>query len=162
MNHIGIYLSNSVNKDWIIDEILTNKFLEDHIDLSGLHGELFSPITINRIIDEEFRHDRFPISTAENHSLVSMSAGQQRKALLAYIITLKPHYIVLDDLYSSVDAQTRQFISENLDQLAKSTQLIQLFYRKQDVLNYIDQHCLLRSITSQYRITAQQPFSTVY
>jgi len=154
MNHIGIYLSNSVNKDWIIDEILTNKFLEDHIDLSGLHGELFSPITINRIIDEEFRHDRFPISTAENHSLVSMSAGQQRKALLAYIITLKPHYIVLDDLYSSVDAQTRQFISENLDQLAKSTQLIQLFYRKQDVLDCVS---TVYSVDGQNRIIAQQP-----
>ena len=153
MNHIGLYLLNSVNKDWIINEIVSNKFLVNHIDLSELHGELYSPITINRIIDEEFRHDRFPIVTAENPSLQSMSTGQQRKALLTYIIAQKPQYIVLDDLFSSVDFETRQFILDNLNQLAKSTLLIQLFYRKQDVLNCVT---TVYSVDGQNRINAQQ------
>jgi molybdate transport system ATP-binding protein len=154
MNHIGLYLSNSVNKDWIIDEIFANKFLVTHIDLSELHGELYSPITINRIIDEELRHDRFPIFTAGNTGLHSMSAGQQRKALLAYIIALKPHYIVLDDVFGSVDNETRQFIVENLNQLAKSTILIQLFYRKQDVLEGIR---TVYSVDGQNKVIAQKP-----
>jgi molybdate transport system ATP-binding protein len=154
MNHIGLYLSNSANKDWIIDEIFANKFLVKQIDLSGLYGELYSPITINRIIDEELRHDRFPIHSAGNPSLLSMSAGQQRKALLAYIITQKPNFIVLDDLYGSVDNKTRQFIVENLIQLSKSTILIQLFYRKQDVLDGVR---TVYSVDGQNRIIAQQP-----
>jgi len=153
MNHIGLYLSNSVNKDLIIDEIISNKFLSKYIDLSGLHGELYSAITINRIIDEEFRHDRFPVFTEENPSLQSMSAGQQRKALLAYIISLKPQYILLDDIYSSVDHETRQFIIGNLNQLANSTLLIQLFYRKQDVLDCVR---TVYSVNNQNRIVDLQ------
>ena len=152
MNHIGLYLSNSVNKDWIIDEIFSNKFLLEYIDLSGLHGELYSPLTINRIIDEEFRHDQFPVFTAENPSMLSMSSGQQRKALLTYIIALQPQYIVLDDLYSSIDQETRQFILESLTQLAKSTLLIQLFYRKQDVLKDVS---TVYSVGGQNKIIGQ-------
>jgi molybdate transport system ATP-binding protein len=153
MNHIGLYLSNSVNKDWIIDEIFSNKFLIKHIDLSELHGELFSPVAINRIIEEELRHDRFPIVTKENPSLLSMSAGQQRKALITHIIGMKPQYIVLDDLYSSVDNETLKFIIGNLTQLIKSTLFIQLFYRKQDVLDFVR---TVYSVDGQNRIIAQQ------
>ena len=137
MDHIGIYLSNSANKDLIIDQIIANKFFKNDPDLSGLHGELYSTITINRIIDEELRHDRFPIFTEENPSLLSMSSGQQRKALLTYLISLRPQYLVLDDIYSSVDKDTREFIVENLERLSGTTLMIQLFYRKQDVLKFI-------------------------
>jgi molybdate transport system ATP-binding protein len=154
MDHIGLYLSNNVSKDWIIDEIFANRFFCKHIDLAELHGELFSPITINRIIDEELRHDRFTVFTAENPSLLSMSAGQQRKALLKYIIAQQPQYIVLDDLFGSVDHETRQFITRNLNLLSKSTLLIQLFYRKQDVL---DEVRTVYSVGGQNSIIAQQP-----
>ena len=153
MEHIGIYLSNSANKDLIIDQIMSNKFLKNGLDLSGLHGELYSTITINRIIDEELRHDRFPIFSDENPSLLSMSSGQQRKALLTYLISLKPEYIVLDDIYSSVDQDTRNFIDDNLGQLSESTLLIQLFYRKQDVLNFIQ---TIYSVDNQNYIIERQ------
>jgi len=154
MNHIGIYLSNTVNKDLIIDQIFGNEFLGKFIDLSALHGELYSTITISRIIDEELRHDRFPISTKENASLLSMSSGQQRKALLGYIIARKPQYIVLDDLYSSIDIETKQFIAQNLNRLVTSTLQIQLFYRRQDVLPYIG---TVYSVDGENKIVAQQP-----
>ena len=153
MNHIGIYLSNSAKKDWIIEEIMTNKFLKNDVDLSGLKGELYSTITINRIIDEELRHDRFPIFTDENPSLQSMSSGQQRKALLAYIVSQKPQYIVMDDIFSSVDQDTIHFIVENLGRISGSTLLVQLFYRKQDVLNFIE---TIYSVDNQNHITEKK------
>jgi len=137
----------------MIDDILSNCFLREYIDLSPLHGELYSTITINRIIDEELRHDRFPIVTEENTSLLSMSSGQQRKALLTYLIAQKPQYLVLDDIYSSVDKETRQFIEEHLNRLAQSTLLIQLFYRKQDMLDCI--HTVF-SVDGEHLITGQQ------
>ncbi len=154
MEHIGLYLSNTVNKELIIDGIFSNTYLSQYFDLSELYGELYSIITINRIIDEELRHDRFPIFTKENPSLLSMSAGQQRKALLTFIMVQKPQYVVLDDLYSSVDQETRQFISENLNQLTQSTLFIQLFYRKQDVLDCVR---TVFSVDGQNKIIAQQP-----
>ncbi len=137
MNHIGVYLSNAASKDEIIEQIFENKYFNNYFDLSGLTGELYSSAAINRFIDEEIRHDKFVIHTDSNSSLLSMSSGQQRKALLTHIISKKPHYIVLDDVYSSVDRDTQQFILEQLLLIKDSTILIQLFYRKHDVLDFI-------------------------
>ena len=137
MDHIGIFLSNEANKDFVIEGLVNNRLLYPDIDLEGLKGELYSLITIDRLIDEELRHDNFQIVTDENKSLLSMSSGQRRKALLTYLISLQPQYLVLDDIFGSVDFETREYISENLAKISSSTLLIQLFYRKQDVLSFI-------------------------
>lgn len=137
MNHLGIYLSNNINKNTVIEAVLDNYLLREYVDLSGLHGELYSTITINKIIDEETRHDCFPITTAENTSLQSMSSGQQKKALLTYLISKKPHYIILDDIFSSVDKETQHFIIDNLNKISGSTLFIQIFFRRQDILDCV-------------------------
>ena len=153
MNHIGLFLSNAVNKDLIIDAILSNEYLKEYVDLSRMHGELYSTLAINRFIDEEFRHDKFPIFTKENSNLLSMSSGQQRRALMTYIVAQKPQYVVLDDIYGSIDIETQKFVIENLNQLSTSTLLIQLFYRNQDVLDCIDK---VYSVDNYNKIIAQQ------
>ena len=131
---IGIYLSNASNKNFILEQIISNKYLKNHINLESLKGLLHSTLTINRFIEEEIRHDRFLIYTPENKSLGSMSSGQQKKALLDYLIMQKPDYIVLDDVYSNIDKATQESITNTLSQLAETTLLIQLFFRKRDIL----------------------------
>ena len=131
---IGLYLSNTSNKNYILEQIMANKFLQDSIDLKPLKGVLFSTITINRFIEEELRHDRYLIQTNENSSLGSMSSGQQKKALLMYQIAQKPQYMVLDDVYSNIDKATQESITATLGQLSGSTVLIQVFFRKRDLL----------------------------
>ena len=131
---IGIYLSNASNKNLILEQIISNKYLKDHINLESLKGLLHSTLTINRFIEEEIRHDKFPIYTSENKSLGSMSSGQQKKALLDYLILQKPDYIILDDVYSNIDKATQESITNTLSQLSETTLLIQLFFRKRDML----------------------------
>jgi molybdate transport system ATP-binding protein len=131
---IGLYLSNKSDKKYILEHIMANKFLHGMIDLGSLHGALFSTITINRFLEEELRHDRFLIQTNENTSLGSMSSGQQKKALLLYLIAQKPQYLVLDDVYSNVDKETQQSIITLLEELTATTVLIQVFFRKRDLL----------------------------
>ena len=53
----GLYLSNRSDKKQIIRQITDNQFLHDYIDLSTLKGVLHSTITIEKLIDEELRHD---------------------------------------------------------------------------------------------------------
>jgi len=84
IHSIGLYLSNASNKNLILEQIISNKYLKDHINLESLKGLLHSTLTINRFIEEEIRHDKFPIYTSENKSLGSMSSGQQKKL---YLIT---------------------------------------------------------------------------
>jgi len=131
---IGLYLSNSSNKKLIIEQLMSNLFLKGIVDLSSMSGSLHSTITINRFIEEELRHDRFLITTDENSSLSSMSSGQQKKALLLYLIARKPQYLVLDDVYSHIDKETQQSITAILGQLSETTLLLQIFFRKHDML----------------------------
>jgi len=156
MNHIGIYLTNAINKNEIIDSIFSNTLLQNYIDLSQLHGELHSTITIDKIIDEEYRHDKFPVVTNENTSLVSMSSGQQRKALLAYLLNQHPDFILLDDIVSNIDAPTQQTIINDLEDHAATILYIQLFYRKQDILPCIQ---TVITVDNQGFILSHQPMA---
>lgn len=136
--NIGLYLSNTSNKNQILKQTMANIFLQQHVDLSLLKGALFSSITIDRLIEDELRHDHFPIQTAENSSLSTMSSGQQKKALLVYLIAQQPEFMILDDVYSNIDKKTQEFITDKLSQLSGTTLLIQLFFRKRDLLPCID------------------------
>ncbi len=136
--HIGLYLSNTSNKKHIIGEIMNNCFLSEYVDLSQLQGALYSSITIERLVEEELRHDHFVVQTDENVSLQSMSSGQQKKALLSYLIARQPQYMVLDDVYSNIDHETQLSITKRLNDLSQTTLLIQLFFRKRDLLPSID------------------------
>ena len=134
----GIYLHNTANKKQIIQQIMTNNLLNKQVDLSEQTGVLFSSITIDRMINDELRHDQILVHTEENESLQTMSSGQQKRALLAYLIAQQPDYIVLDDVYSNVDLATQQHITNTLSKLSEQTLLIQLFFRKRDLLPCID------------------------
>ena len=136
--NIGIYLHNTANKKQIIQQIMTNNLLNKQVDLSEQTGVLFSSITIDRMINDELRHDQILVHTEENESLQTMSSGQQKRALLAYLIAQQPDYIVLDDVYSNVDVATQQHITNTLSKLSEQTLLIQLFFRKRDLLPCID------------------------
>ena len=154
-NHlnIGLYLSNTSNKKHIIRQIMDNQFLQPYIDLSALRGALHSTITIDKLIDDELRHDHFVIQTAENKSLESMSSGQQKKALLSYLIAQKPDYILLDDVYSNIDKETQLAITQSLAELSETTVLIQLFFRKRDVLPCMD---IVLSVNERNEIGKEQ------
>lgn len=137
LHHIGLYLNNASDKKQILSQVTENKLLRETIDLSNLKGNLFSAQMIEKLIDEEFRHDRIVVCTDENTSLSTMSSGQQKRALLTYLIAQQPDYLVLDDVYSNVDKATQQHILNELEMLSETTLIIQLFFRKNDILPFI-------------------------
>lgn len=153
LQHTGLYLTNQADKNKILKMVMHNGFLQQYQDLSLLHGELFSTITIDKLIDEEYRHDKIIVSSEENTELSTMSSGQQKKALLSYLIAQKPDYLLLDDIYSNVDKATQQQITKTLTELSSTTIIIQVFYRKRDVLPFIEQ---ILSIDPKNNITDSQ------
>jgi molybdate transport system ATP-binding protein len=154
---IGLYLSNESNKNKILEQIMSNHFLQEYIDLDSMRGALHSAITIDRLVEEELRHDRFLIQTSENASLGSMSSGQQKKALLMYLITQNPQFMVLDDVYSNIDKATQESITATLTELGKTTLLIQLFFRKRDMLPSIG---TVLSVDKNNKIVVKQDADT--
>lgn len=132
--NIGILINNSTDKKFIIEQILENNFLLEYMDLSYLKGRLFSSITINKMIDEELLHDRFIIKSKKNQGLYSMSSGERKKALLKYLLSQNLQFLILDDLYSNIDLETQKSVEDELTELSSSILLIQIFYRKRDLL----------------------------
>ncbi len=152
-SNIGLYLKNNSDRRYIIEQIIKNQFLDDYIELNALSGELFSSITINRMIEEELRHDRFVIHSDKNQGLHSMSSGEQKKALLKYLLNKKPQYLILDDIYSNIDVDTQKEVREKLSMPQNSVILIQLFSRMSDLLPGIN---TVLTINSENQIQSKQ------
>lgn len=138
VKHTGIYLANSSNRKALIEAIINQSTPIEELQLRHLNGVLYSALTIEKMLDDEFRHDRVVISTSENASFSTMSSGQQRKALLAWQLAQEPDYIILDDVYSNVDKTTQEEIRNLLTVYAPEVLMIQLFSRKRDMLPFVD------------------------
>jgi molybdate transport system ATP-binding protein len=138
IQHTAFYITHDGDKDWLITQIIEGSHFEFSLPLKNLKGEIFSTNTLLHFLDEEIRHDHFEISTGNNNSLTSSSSGEQRKALLSYIINKKPDYIVIDNVFESLDKGARQSILLTLKELAKSTMFFQVFNRNNELLPFIE------------------------
>lgn len=158
MQHLAIYLHNSTNKQQLIHAILHNNFLPQQYQFTE-NGLLYADSTIEKIIDEERRHDKFPITTTANKSLGSMSSGEQKKALLQYLIHQPADYIILDDWNGNIDAANIIALQELITAAAQKMQLIQLFYRKQDLLPFV-QEVITANEDKTFTVQTPQQFLT--
>ena len=152
--HTAFYIAHNGDKEWLIRQIMEGSHFDFSLSLNDLRGEIFSNITLQHFIDEEIRHDHFEIATGNNNTLTASSSGEQRKALLSYIIAKKPNYIVIDNIFESLDKNTRQSILFTLKELAASTLFIQLFNRKNELLPFIE---TVYSIEGRSVVARQDP-----
>jgi molybdate transport system ATP-binding protein len=137
LKHFAVSITPNCNYNWVIENILSGNVLQPAINLSALQGALYADAAINTMIAEELLHDKFEIITASNSSLKSMSSGEQKKALLQYIIGKRPGFIVVDNIPDNLDAEAQQNIAATLQQIAKHTIIIQIIHRKKDILPFI-------------------------
>ena len=136
--HTAFYISHDGDKEWLLQQLATGDKLNGLMHLNELTGEIFSNTTLQYFIDEELKHDHFEIIAGKNNRLAASSSGEQRKALLTYIIDKRPGYIIIDSLFESLDKDARQSISSMLHKVAGHTLIIQLFNRKHELLPFID------------------------
>jgi molybdate transport system ATP-binding protein len=137
LKHFAVSIAPNCNYNGVIENILSGNLLQPAINLSALQGALYADAAINAMIAEELLHDKFEITTATNSSLKSMSSGEQKKALLQYIVSKKPGFIVVDNIPDNLDTEAQQNIKATLQQIAAHTILIQIIHRKKDLLPFI-------------------------
>ncbi len=138
--HLGIYCNNAINKSDLYYQITHKNLLQESFDISTLKGEIVSAITISKLIDEEFKYDRFIISKAyQNTSIESMSSGQQKMALIEHTFKKELDYIILDDIHSNIDKKTLDELINLITTKNDTYTFIQIFDRKEDILSFIDQ-----------------------
>jgi molybdate transport system ATP-binding protein len=75
------------------------------------------------------------------------------------LIGQKPDFLVLDDIFASVDKETRAYIIEQLSLIADETLFIQIFYRKADILNFIHTVVVLDEFGKIRSVVRKEDFS---
>jgi molybdate transport system ATP-binding protein len=137
LKHFAVNITPNCNYNWVIENILNGNVLLPAVNLYGVQGALYADAAVNAMIAEELLHDKFEITTPTNSSLKSMSSGEQKKALLQYIISKRPGFMVVDNIPDNLDAGAQQNIITTLQQMAKHTVIIQIIHRKKDILPFI-------------------------
>lgn len=135
--HIAFYISDGGSNDWLIGQLMSDELLNFNFNLKGLKGEVFSNHTIQYFLQEETRHDHFEVEMPNHHSLISSSSGEQRKALLAHLVKKKPAYLIVENVFDSLDVTARQAVVLTLQEIALTTFIIQVFNRQKELLSFI-------------------------
>ena len=144
IRHWGILIDNKTSKVDLLDSILEAKANSPFEALIDLNGAMFSPLELQRLIEEEERHDIKIVTQNSSQSLKSMSSGERKKALLAHILKTNPDYIVLDNPMDNLDASSQKELISVLEQISKKIPLILLITRKEDRLSFIGHYYIFK------------------
>ena len=139
IQHTAIYTTGNVDMHWLVNEMQYGSLFDFTPALQALQGGFFTADTLLYFIEEEHRYDHFLINAIHNNQLSTASNGEQRMALLQYIIGKQPGYIIADNLFDSLDANAQQSISKTLQSFASNNLLLQVMARKNDCLPFIKQ-----------------------
>jgi molybdate transport system ATP-binding protein len=132
--HVAIYISNTDDKNHLIDAVVSGKLINH---LSHLKAAIFSESSINWFIEEERRHGHFDVQTITKNSLYHSSEGERKKAVLAHIISNNPDYIIVDNIFDNLDVNSQTEIVNTLHHLSNKIPVVQIANRKQDLLLFI-------------------------
>lgn len=135
MEHWAVFIDNNSRKKEFINSILQGS--NSHFKQFGAkNGELFSPLRLLKFIDEEERHDHKYL-THGKQALKTLSSGEQKKALLFYIINTNPDYIILDNPFDNLDVDFQKELNLLFLKYSEKITFFQLVSRKTDVLPFI-------------------------
>lgn len=138
LNHVAFYSPNVVSKERLISELQSGSLISE---LALKKGAVFSEITLNALIAEEQIHGQYEVlqHKIKKQRLLTYSEGERKKALLHYILSKKPAYIIVDNVLDNLDLASQTAMIENLKVLGEEVQLIQLSSRKHEILPFIKQ-----------------------
>ena len=135
-NHWAILMDNDSDKASFIRAIQNPDDNSIFTTLKSKTGQLFSSITLQRLIYEEERHGKKIIYGAAQ-PLRTMSSGEQKKALFFHLLASKPDYIILDNPFDNLDKDFQRELIQLLTKYSKDIGFIQLASRKADILPFI-------------------------
>ena len=136
--HWGIFTNNTSDKGGFIGSLLRGKVPARFKKLKGQKGSLFSKIALENFMREEDLHDLKIITKNVKQNLSTMSSGERKKALLKHLLTNKPDFLILDNPFDNLDADTQNELKQKLHDIQNEVSLVQFISRKTDLLPFID------------------------
>lgn len=157
--HIAIYNTNVAEKERLIQQLEARSFPAVLQYLNDLNGFIFSGTTLLDFIKEELRHELYLVKPVNGVSLATSSEGEQKKAMLYYLLKQFPGYLVIDEIFDNLDVASQAEVAAAIAEASAHTIIIQLFGRRQDMLPFINDALLLQHnrLISIDKNSLQQP-----
>jgi len=142
--HWAIFINNDSSKSKLLQQLLRGNLPKELSFLANFQGSIFSKITLEQLMDKEDRHGTKTLAKETDQPLRSKSSGEQKKALLNYLLNSNPDFIVLDNPFDNLDATSQAELSETLKQRSNRTLFVQIISRKVDLLPFISNFASLQ------------------
>ena len=145
MTHWAVFITNVSNRQEFIKTFMSAGYNlpAGFEELKDKKAALFSKLELDRFIEEEAIHDKSILTPETSQSLRSMSSGERKKALLNYLLSRNPDYIILDNPFDNLDKSSQQQLKSLLDNISLKIPVIQLISRQADLLSFINRFGLL-------------------
>lgn len=137
INHWAICGSGLFGDSTLINQLMDGKVPSPFSDFENRTGALFSTVTLNRFIKEEAIHDDYSLSEEEHRSIRTFSSGEQKKALLNYLLSKNPDFLVVENVFDMLDKESQNKLVDQLQNLAEKIPIIQLFTRQDTIMPFI-------------------------
>ncbi|WP_405566735.1 ATP-binding cassette domain-containing protein [Polaribacter sp. Asnod6-C07] len=120
-------------------KIIENILKDNHpiTNLNNKKGLLFSNAILTKFIENEAKHSSHNLTKKEKRSIRTFSSGEQKKALLKYLLQQNPDFLILESPFESLDRNSVKELKEKLINLSKEITLIQIISRKEEILPVI-------------------------
>ncbi|MDA3890567.1 MAG: ATP-binding cassette domain-containing protein [Salinivirgaceae bacterium] len=137
INHTALNGENLAMNLPIINQILKGNCPDYFPELTGKKGVLFSNTTLAKFIEEEYLHEVYDLSVETKRSIRTFSSGEQKKALLNYLLSKKPDFLIVDNPFDALDVESVKNLKQKLNSLSVEMPIIQVFKRRSDLLPFI-------------------------
>ncbi|WP_425236162.1 ATP-binding cassette domain-containing protein [Ulvibacterium sp.] len=142
--HWAIFIDNSSDKAHFTKSLLDGNPPRDLSKLEEQKGALFSKLVLELFMLEEDRHDIKVLTRGVSQSLRSHSSGEQKKALLKYILNGSPDFIILDNPFDNLDTESQEELTKRLEKISARTTIIQILSRRKDLLPFVTNYASLK------------------
>ncbi|HEU4789574.1 MAG TPA: ATP-binding cassette domain-containing protein [Flavobacterium sp.] len=137
MKHWDILLSNQVDKKTFINTLLSGEIQGELSVFNTLKGILYSDISIQKLIEEEYQYESIEATAESNRNLRTFSSGERKKEFLKYCLKKNPDYIILDNPMDHLDHNSRIELAMAIEAISSSVRIIQLVNRTTDLFPFI-------------------------
>ncbi len=139
IKHWGILVTNQSDKKSLIRNVISpNREKPSGFEiLQGKRGALFSKMELDKLMEEEVKHDKKLLTSHTGQSLQTFSSGERKKALFRYLMKSNPEFLILDNPFDHLDRPTQVEFWDMLVELSDRTHMIQLASRAGDFLPFI-------------------------
>lgn len=132
--HYTILIDSKSETKVLINQLLKGTFPSGFSKFKGKKGELFSSSQVVFFLNKEEQHGLKIITKETQQSLLTMSSGERKKALLNHLLKKLPDYLILVNPYDNLDTNYQKELKEQLVRLSSTLLLIQIVSRKEDIL----------------------------